>query len=43
MRELLIAAIDLLHPVEIVMSATEADLHVTDRQYFLSMSFERHC
>jgi hypothetical protein len=28
----LTVAIDLLHPVEIVRSATEADLHVTDRR-----------
>jgi len=28
----LIVATDLLHPVEIVRSATEADLHVTDRK-----------
>jgi hypothetical protein len=35
----LTAATDLLHPVEIVKNAIEADLHVTDRKYLPLLRF----
>ena len=39
MREPSTDATDLLHPVEIVRSAIEVDLHVTDRKYLMSKLF----